>query len=74
VARGHPVRSILGAHIEISTTGELCEVGITYQPNEVALPLAVDDLFTLEAMLEEAGETPRSIGSDRFVVEPIDGV
>jgi hydroxyacylglutathione hydrolase len=70
--RGHPVRSILGAHIEMSTTGELYELGTTYQPDEVPLPLAVDDLFALEAMLEDAGETPRSIRGDRFVVEPVD--
>lgn len=70
--RGHPIRSILGAHIEMSTRGELYEVGTTYQPDEVPLPLTVDDLFALEAMLEEAGETPRSIPGDRFVVEPVD--
>jgi hydroxyacylglutathione hydrolase len=71
-ARGHPVRSILGAHIEMSTTGELYELGTTYQPDEVPLPLAVDDLLALEAMLEDAGEMPRSIRGDRFVVEPVD--
>jgi hydroxyacylglutathione hydrolase len=72
-ARGHPVKSILGAHIEMSTTGELYELGTTYQPAEAPLPLTVDDLFVLEAMLDEAGETPRSTRSDRFVVEPMDG-
>jgi hydroxyacylglutathione hydrolase len=73
-ARGHPVRSILGAHIEMSTEGELYELGTTYQPDEGPLPLAVDDLFALEAMLEDAGETPRSIRGDRFVVEPVEPV
>jgi hydroxyacylglutathione hydrolase len=73
-SRGDSIRSILGAHIEMSTTGELYEPGTTNQPNEAPLPLTVDDLFLLEAMLEEAGESPRSIRGDRFVVEPIDGV
>jgi glyoxylase-like metal-dependent hydrolase (beta-lactamase superfamily II) len=72
-ARGHPIRSILGAHIEMSTTGELYELGTAYQPNEAPLPLTVDDLFALEAILEEAGETPRSIPGDRFVVQPMEG-
>jgi hydroxyacylglutathione hydrolase len=71
-AGGHPVRSILGAHIEMSTTGELYELGTTYQPEEAPLPLAVDDLFALETMLGDAGETPRSIRGDRFVVEPVE--
>ena len=57
----------------MSTTGELYELGTTYQPDEAPLPLTVDDLFALEAMLEEAGETPRPIPDDRFVVQPIDG-
>jgi len=36
------------------------------------LPLTVADLFALEAMLEEAGGSPRSIPGGRFVVEPIE--
>jgi hydroxyacylglutathione hydrolase len=71
-ADGHPVRSILGAHIEISRTGELYELGTTYQPDEGPLPLTVDDLFALEAMLEDAAAAPRSIRGDRFVVEPVE--
>jgi hydroxyacylglutathione hydrolase len=71
-ARGHPVRSILGSHIEMSTAGRLYELGTTYQPDEAPLPLTVEDLFALEAMLEEAGEIPTSIPGDRFVVEPVE--
>ena len=71
-ARGHPVRSILGAHIEMSTAGRLYELGTIYQPDEAALPLTVEDLYALEAMLEEAGDTPRPIPGDRFVVEPVE--
>lgn len=72
-ARGHPVRSILGAHIEMSTTGELYDLETSYQPDEAPLPLTVDDLFALEEILEEAGGSPRSIPGDRFVVTPVDG-
>ncbi len=70
--RGHPIRDILGGHIEMDTNGELYELGTIYQPDEAPLPLTVDDLFALETMLEEAGETPRAISGDRFVVQPMD--
>ena len=72
-ARGRPIEYILGAHIEMSATGELYELGTIHQPDEAPLPLTVDDVFALETMLEEAGETPRSIPGDRFVVQPMDG-
>jgi hydroxyacylglutathione hydrolase len=55
----------------MSATGELYELGTTYQPDEASLPLSVDDLFSLEAALEDAGETPRRIAGDRYVVEPM---
>jgi glyoxylase-like metal-dependent hydrolase (beta-lactamase superfamily II) len=70
-SQGHPVRQIVGGHIEMSATGELYELGTTYQPDEAPLPLSVDDLFSLEVALEEAGATPRRIAGDRFVVEPV---
>jgi hypothetical protein len=57
----------------MSATGELYELGTTYQPDEAPLPLTVDDLFALEEILEEAEGSPRSISGDRFVVEPVDG-
>ena len=72
-AKGRPITHILGAHIEMSTKGELYELGTIFQPDEAPLPLTVEDLFALEAVLEEAGETPRSIPGDRFVVQPVDG-
>ena len=71
-AEGFPITHILGAHIEMSTRGELYELGTIHQPDEAPLPLTVEDLFALEAMLDEAGETPRPIPGDRFVVEPVD--
>lgn len=70
-AEGHPIRHLLGAHVEMSTrAGELYEYGATYQPDERSLPLTVDDLFTLDAALENAGPTPRRIVLDAFAVEP----
>jgi hydroxyacylglutathione hydrolase len=69
---GREIRHILGGHIEMSTTGQIYEPGTIYQPDEAPLPLTVADLFALEAMLEEAGGSPRSIPGGRFVVEPIE--
>jgi glyoxylase-like metal-dependent hydrolase (beta-lactamase superfamily II) len=68
---GHPIRHVLGAHVELSSRpGELYEYGSTYQPDERPLPLAVDDVFALDAALEAAGPTPTRIVVDRFAVEP----
>jgi glyoxylase-like metal-dependent hydrolase (beta-lactamase superfamily II) len=68
---GRPIRHILGAHIEMSSRpGELYAWRTTYQPDEAPLPLAVDDLFGLDAALDEAGDEPRPILLDRFAVEP----
>jgi hydroxyacylglutathione hydrolase len=69
--QGHPIGHILGGHIEMSTTGQLYELGTIYQPDEAPLSLTIADLFALEAMLEEAGEMPRSIPGGRFAVESI---
>ena len=72
-AAGNPVRHILGAHIEMShRPGELYELGTTFQPDELPLPLTTDDLFALEAALEQAGEVPQEIPMDRFIVRPIE--
>ena len=69
---GRPIRQILGAHIEMSSRpGVAYEYGATYHPDEAPLPLTVDDLFALDAALEDAGDTPRQIDFDHFTVEPV---
>jgi hydroxyacylglutathione hydrolase len=71
-AEGHPVRYVLGAHIEMSTRpGELYELGTTYQPDELPLPMTFDDLVALEAKLQAAGLEPKTIPGDRFIVQPV---
>ena len=40
----HPVRHIVGCHVEISAKGEDYPYGITYQPDEAPLQLTVADL------------------------------
>jgi hydroxyacylglutathione hydrolase len=73
-ARGDPIRWILGGHIEMSTNGERYPLGTTYQPDEAPLPLGVEDLVALDALLDGAGSSPRSLAGERFVVEPVEGV
>ena len=68
--RDRPVEAVLGGHIELDRTGELYELGTTYQPDEVPLPLTVDDLFALEQALEDA-PTPRTIRKGSFIVVPV---
>jgi hydroxyacylglutathione hydrolase len=69
-----PVRAILGAHIEMSTSpGTLYEIGSTHQPDEAPLPLPVDDLFRLNDALAAVGEEPREIPGARVIVRPVPG-
>jgi hypothetical protein len=68
-----PVRAILGAHIEMSTTpGRLYEIGSRYQPEELPLPLPVAELYRLDDALAAAGSEPREIPGDRVIVMPVD--
>jgi hydroxyacylglutathione hydrolase len=73
-ARGCPIRWILGGHIEMRTTGERYPFGTTYQPDEVPLPLRLEDLVVLDALLDGAGASPRSLVGERYVVEPVESV
>ena len=52
-ARDHPVRYILGSHIELDSAGALYDAGSHYHPNEHALQLSQDDIGALQVALEE---------------------
>lgn len=73
-AETRPVTAVLGSHIEISRVGELYRRGVTYQPDEAPLALRVDDLRELDRVLTAAGDEPRDIVSERFVVQPVGAV
>jgi hydroxyacylglutathione hydrolase len=68
--RGEPVILVLGAHIEMKNEpGELFDLGVEFHPGEHSLPLSVEDVFELAAIIA-AGQTPRRIARAHFIVEP----
>lgn len=70
----HSVSALMGTHIEMSSTpGEIFEFGLDYQPNEVALPLTVDNLNALNAALIEIGDKPQKRTLDKFMISPVGG-
>jgi glyoxylase-like metal-dependent hydrolase (beta-lactamase superfamily II) len=69
----HPVASVLGAHVEMtSTPGINYPYGTIYQPQEHVLELGPAHVFELDAALRELGPTPPAapvIHAD-FVIDP----
>ena len=71
-AKTRPICAVMGTHIEMSRTpGEVYPRGSTFQPDETALALTVEDLFGLDRSLQRAGEKPQEITLTKFVVTPI---
>ncbi|MCF2859480.1 MBL fold metallo-hydrolase [Pseudoalteromonas sp. SMS1] len=65
------VKVILGGHIEMSQEpGKYYPIGSTYQPNETALPLSVQDLIALNAKLQQSEEAQKMVFNS-FVVQPM---
>lgn len=55
----HPVSHLLGCHVEMSVQpGVDYPRGWTYQPDEAALPMRVDQLRALQAAVREIGGAP----------------
>ena len=69
-AETHPVSAVMGAHIELTSAGKQYPAGTTYQPDEAPLPLSPRDLAKLDRLLQEAGDQPKEIATERFVVHP----
>jgi glyoxylase-like metal-dependent hydrolase (beta-lactamase superfamily II) len=69
-AASHPVSAVMGTHIELSSTGEQYPAGTTYQPDEARLPMTKQDLIRLDELLEQAGDRPKEIVTQRFIVQP----
>jgi glyoxylase-like metal-dependent hydrolase (beta-lactamase superfamily II) len=71
LAKSRRISAVLGTHIEISRSGKLFDAGSTYQPDEAALALTVEDLLQLDQALQAAGNGARDIAMAKFVVVPI---
>ncbi len=70
-AEHHEVSYILGNHIEMSSSpGVDYPTGSTFQPDEHKLPLAIEDLRTLQRTLDELGDTPVREVHDTFIISP----
>lgn len=70
-SKARRISAVLGAHIEMSSSGELFEAGSTFQPNEAKLALTSQDLSRLDQVLRDAGNEPKEIVTAKFVVVPI---
>jgi hydroxyacylglutathione hydrolase len=70
-SKSHPVAALMGTHIEMSREGAIYPRGSTFQPNEMGLPLTVQDLFQLDEALRKAGSKPTEISLKNSVVVPI---
>lgn len=70
----HQVKWILGSHIEMnSLTKDIYSIGTIYQPNEVKLPLTVEDLIELNQALQ-TGKDPATIKTEKLIVEPLGAI
>ena len=70
----HDVSAILGAHIEMTREpGEYYPIGTTFQPNEAALDLKLEDLLKLNTALQESDEE-KELVFDKFIVAPMSGL
>ena len=67
----HEVSAILGAHIEMTREpGEYYAIGTTFQPNEAALDLELEDLLKLHTRLQES-DAEQELLFDKFIVAPM---
>ncbi|HEY0682449.1 MAG TPA: MBL fold metallo-hydrolase [Steroidobacter sp.] len=70
-SRTNPVTAVMGTHIELSRTGEQFPAGTPFQPNEASLVLTPEDLVQLDRLLQKAGDEPKEIVTDSYVVSPV---
>ncbi len=69
--KAHPVKWILGNHIEMTDSAEVdYPAGTTYQPHETPLPLHVAELDFLSKDLAQYEKAKRKV-YEKFIVEPV---
>jgi len=68
----HSITALLGTHIEMSTTAGIdYPMGITFQPKEAQLPLAITELIKLNKLLNKY-QMPQRVVTDNFILFPVD--
>jgi glyoxylase-like metal-dependent hydrolase (beta-lactamase superfamily II) len=68
-AATHPIRHILGAHVEMtSTPREMYPLGTVVQPREHALALPGSAIHSLVEALDDAGDFMREVVRDDFIL------
>jgi glyoxylase-like metal-dependent hydrolase (beta-lactamase superfamily II) len=68
-AASHPIRAVLGAHVEMSATrGLLYPLGSTVQPDEHVLALPGASVRTLARMVDEAGDFVGTLFDDAIAL------
>lgn len=70
-SNSHPIKAILGAHIEMTKELQADYVGSQYRPNEASLVLARKDLTQLHNTLQAMGDEPEIVAKGRFIVHPL---
>jgi hydroxyacylglutathione hydrolase len=70
-SKTHPISALMGTHIEMSRKGAIYPRSSTFQSEEIALPLTVQDLVQLDECLRKAGSKPTEIAMSKYVVVPI---
>ena len=67
----HPVKALMGTHIEMSKTpGSDYPIGTIYQPDEVSLVLTTSDLLLLNKGLSKMQNADDKV-FDKFIIAPI---
>jgi glyoxylase-like metal-dependent hydrolase (beta-lactamase superfamily II) len=70
-SESNDVKALLGSHIEMtSEPGKYYPIGTTFQPDEAALDLTLDNLRKLNDKLQESNEKEELV-FDRFIVAPM---
>lgn len=71
-AAAHPIRALLGAHIEMTTTpGQDYPMEAPTHPSEHPLPLAPSVIGELQQAAAKAGSTPTIDRHDDFILYPV---
>lgn len=67
----HPIKAILGAHVEMTKDLHADYVGSQFRPNEASLLLKQKHLIELNNALQAMGDQPEITAKSRFIIHPL---